>query len=328
MAEIIDDTSAHPAVVQETGQKPRDVAEKTLWPKDSMASSPHTFHNALVAAKNFIVENEGDKATINVNTAQHPEAARWRSEAARLKTELSDPAVQSLFASKAGAEVWPINTFLKDKWFTIELKDQGEWLYVASVFKQTVAWKNKGEKTQINWTDDQAKPKEAVKLWKDWINQYTVDDKKIFELSTRDDSKVYMMESGNMKTTPIDFYQKIRDINGKKGVASPIWDSITFPKVDLKESGSIDWLVWAKVGSYTVNQAKYENMLTMDENWAEAKAAVAIAWSRGIRIPSAPDIIDGPFIVWFTKPGRDGKDIITFAARVGENALKKVEKQD
>lgn len=63
---------------------PRDSMERTLGPRDSMASSPHTFHNALIALRDFI-EKKWWNTQVNIDLNK-PEAARWKQEAARLKS--------------------------------------------------------------------------------------------------------------------------------------------------------------------------------------------------------------------------------------------------
>ena len=170
--------------------------------------------------------------------------------------------------------------------------------------------------------EDTTKPIAGVEMSKSNIAKYESWWNTIYKIWTPDGADdVYMMKAGNMKTTPIDLYQKIRDIHERKGDRKP-WNDLRFPKVNLDEKWSIDWIVWAKVWSYTINQAEYQNKLQMDENGAVAEAAVAMSMSRWMSI-SKVDIIDWPMYVWFVKRGTDGKDVITFAARVGENAMVK-----
>lgn len=216
-----------------------------------------------------------------------------------------------------------MNKFLRSKGFSIQLKNQWwEWLYVASVFKQQVEWAEKWKKIPMNFMDDSSKPIEWVEMKKNWVTKYADWDSAIYELLTKNGDKVFLMPSGNLKTTPIDLYQRIRTIHESKGSWLP-WNTLQFPKVNLDEKGSIEWVIWAKVGEYTVNQAEYQNKLQMDENGAIAEAAVALATTRWISF-SKVDTINWPFYVWFVKPGPNGKDVITFAARIGENAMIKV----
>lgn len=304
----------------ETWNAPKDSMERTLWPKDSMASSPHTFHNALIAALEFIKRTEGKGAQVTVDM-ESPEATRWKSEAARLKTELADPAVKSLFDSRAADNAAEINKYLSSKWFSITLRENGKWLYVASVFKQQVEWSEKGKKVPLNYMDDPNRPIEWVEMNKGWVTKYKSGNSDVFELQTRNGDRVYLMPSGNVSTTPIDLYQRIRQIHeGKSGWAPG--NDLRFPKVSLDEKWSIDWIVGAQVWSYTVNQAEYQNKLQMDENGAVAEAAVAMWMTRSISMPRV-DTINSPFYVWFVRKWNDGKDVITFAARIGENAMAK-----
>ena len=120
------DTNSQSTRIESGTQAPKDSAEKFLGTKESMASSPHTFHNALVAALEFIRKTEGTTAQVSVDTTHNPEAARWKQEAARLKLELQDPNIKALFESKAATKPEEINTFLENKGFSIRLKDNGE----------------------------------------------------------------------------------------------------------------------------------------------------------------------------------------------------------
>lgn len=316
------DTPVQISRVETGNTTPKDSAEKFLGTKESMASSPHTFHNALIAAKEFILKNEWSNAQITVDTMNNPEAARWKQEASRLKNELQDPNVKQLFESKAAKNANEINKFLEIKWFSIRLRDGWEWLYVASVFKQKVEWQEKWKKVDLDFMENSSKKIEWVEMKKWNVLKYNYQGKEIYELATKNGDKVYMMPvSDNIKSTPIDLYQKIRNIHEWKGNWTR-WNDLRFPKVDLNESGSIDWIVWAKVWNYTVNQAEYQNKLQMDENGAVAEAAVAMRMSRGLSLPRI-DTINWPMYVWFVKPGANGNDVITFAARVGESAMVK-----
>ena len=316
----VDNNSPSPRIESGT-QAPKDSAEKFLGTKESMASSPHTFHNALVAALEFIRKTEGATAQVSVDTTHNPEAARWKQEAARLKLELQDPNIKALFESKAATRPQEINKFLESKGFSIRLKDNGEWFYVASVFKQKVNWREAWKGVDIHFMEDQNRTVEWVEIKKWNVMKYDYQGKAVYELATDNGDKVYMMSTwnNNINTTPIDLYQKIRTIHEWKGRWTP-WNDLRFPKVNLDEKWSIDWLIWAKVWEYTVSQAEYQNKLQMDENGAVAEAAVAVATTRSISIPQV-DVIDWPMYVWFVKPWMDGKDTITFAARVGESAF-------
>ena len=305
-------------IEQET--RPKDSMERTLWPKDSLASSPHTFHNALVAALEFIRRTEWTSAQVKLEE-DTPESTRWKSEAARLKAELADPSIRALFDSKAADNPRVINEYLQSKWFSITLRDNGKWLYVASVFKQQVEWSEKGKKTTLNYMDDPSRPIEWVEMKKWWVRKYVSWGSDVYELQTRTGDRVYLMPSGNITTTPFDLYQKIRQIHEWR--TGWTWgNDLRFPKVSLDEKWSIDWIIGAQVWSYKVEQAEYQNKLQMDENGAIAEAWVAMGMSRSIAIPKV-DTINWPFYVWFAKAWSDGKDIITFAARIGENAMVK-----
>ncbi len=317
------DTQAPSQQAEIAKTAPKDSTERLLGPQQSMASSPHTLHNALIAAKEFILKNEWSNARIIVDTANNPEAARWQLEASRLKVELQDPNVKQLFESKAATNADEINRFLASKGFSISLRDDWAWLYVASVFKQKVEWKKTWTATKIEFLESN-RLVDGVEMSKWNITKYTSQWKEIYELATKNGDKVFMMQVGNDKITPINLYQKIRDIHEWKGNWTP-WNILRFPKVKLDENGSIDWIVWAKVWSYTVKQALYQNKLEMDEQGAIAEAAVATGWSKSLSSPPPPkvDTINWPMYVWFVKPGANGNDVITFAARIGENAMTK-----
>lgn len=285
--------------------------------KTSLSSSPLTMHHALRALKKFI-ENTENNPQIKINTT-HPEAKRWLKKAQTLKAQLEDPEVASLFTSRAGYDVDEINSFLKEKGFDIELKQWSQWdIYVASVFKQEVQWKKTWKKAVIDFMET-GKEKEAVSLEKGIVSMYKSDWKPIFKIQTNTPWEfVYMQEVWNIHTSVMDLDNKIQQ--KMNAVQNNHWINagLIFPKVELNQSWNIEWMLGWKVWSHTISQAMYQNKLSMDEKWAVAESAVALAASKSFSLPHS---IKWPFVVWFTKTWENWQENVTFSARIWENEM-------
>lgn len=316
LLEIKNSASERPAK-PETSPESRDVSERFLGPGDSMASSPHTFHNALKVLRDFVSNTEKGNAAVAIDKS--PEMERWLAMAKNLKRELDDGEFQKLFASSASTKVEDVNQFLESRGFSIRLKDTNSGgLYVASVFKQKVEWGKSGKETTLSFLDDPSKRKEAVKMENVAVHRRNVDGKtvEVYELKTKDGSSVFMMPSENVKTTPLKLYETLKGAHLKPDETESVKANLTFPKVNFTEKGSMEWIKGARIGPHVVNQAEFENRLTMDKDGATAESAVAMGTTRSIKLPPREITLDRPFYVWFEKNG-----VLTFTARIGENAL-------
>ncbi len=311
LLEITDRTAEQPKK-PETAVESNDASERLLGPSDSMASSPHTFHNALKALKDFVSNTENNSAPVVMQ--QSPEMIRWLAMARDLKRDLEDGEFQKLFSSAASTRVEDVNRFLESRGFSIRLKDTSSGgLYVASAFKQKVEWQKAGKETTLAFLEDPKKRKEAVKMEDVTLHNRNVDGKsvEVYELKTKDGSSVFMMPSENLKTTPLKLYEALKKVHSKPDEIPGTKANLTFPKVEFSEKGSMEWVKGARIGPHTVHQAEFENRLTMDKNGATAESAVAMATTRSIKLPPREITLDRPFYVWFEKNG-----VLTFAARI------------
>jgi hypothetical protein len=93
---------------------------------------------------------------------------------------------------------------------------------------------------------------------------------------------------------------------------------IRAPMLDLSATEDLNWLKNMKGGDLTVTQAKMQTTLKMDENGFDAKQAIAMGASRGIKIPKPPVFqLDSEFTFVIAKDGQP-----VFAIPVEKNSWK------
>lgn len=206
-----------------------------------------------------------------------------------------------------------INRFLRERGFNIQLaplRNDDRWkeFGVASVLDLLVKWFKPGNETRLKGVDKQMYP--AVHQGTEVSSFYQADQHgyPIAQLKTTSSDQVYMTKLDN---APADF-ELLRYARRLASSLKPINDygGVTFPMVDLKQEVDISWLIdlatiSAKGEPVKITQALQETHLAMNEVGARAKSAVAIAVAvAAVYRPAKPELlIDGPFLIWFQRPG-------------------------
>lgn len=206
-----------------------------------------------------------------------------------------------------------INRFLRERGFTIELaplRQTGGWkeFGVASVLDLLVEWFKPGTQTTLKAQNRQVYP--AAHLGTEVSSFYQTADHPhpIARLKTTSNDLVYMTRLDKVSTN----FKLLHYVQRLTGSLQPNYDygGIVFPMVDLKQEEDLRWLLDLETTNaenepVKLTQALQETHLAMNQTGARAKSAVAVgvAVAAAYRPPRPDLLIDGPFLVWFQRPG-------------------------
>jgi hypothetical protein len=205
-----------------------------------------------------------------------------------------------------------INRFLRQRGFMIQLapfRRGGNWreVGVASVLDLLVDWLRPGTETTIRGQDGNVYPAAHLGGTVSSFHQAAHHHYPVAQLQTTSGDRVYMtrLDSASADVELLQYAQQL------SGTLQPIYDysGIVFPMVDLKQEVDISWLLDLETTSaigepIKIVQALQETHLAMNPEGARAKSAVALGMLVASVYEPKPDlVIDGPFLVWFQRPG-------------------------
>ena len=238
------------------------------------------------------------------------------------------------FETIASLSEEPINAFLRDKGFDIQLDKfpvltppERAW-GAASVLDLLLKWREKGEKTEITTPDKRNFPAAKMPSSGTSVFGLAAHPYPIAQVRTDSDDTVFMTVCDE-ELEIFDLVHKaewILDpnlcINTKP---SREYEGLVFPMIDLDHKVDINWLT----GMFTIDdegwlnritQALQQTKLKMNHEGARIKDAVAVAGVREYCFtPRQPLIIDKPFLFLVKRPGLDKP---LFAARLTEEVWK------
>jgi len=206
-----------------------------------------------------------------------------------------------------------INSFLHKRGFKIELppfqsngrvKEFG----IASVLDLLVNWLKPGSATTLKGQDEQTYPAARLKTEVSSFYQATNHTYPIAQLKTTSDNLVCItrMDHALANFELLTYARQLADS------LKPIYDydAVVFPMVDLTQEVDVGWLINLETTSANgepvkISQAVQETKLTMNEKGARAQSAFAgtVAVALAYRVPKPDLLIDGPFLIWFQRPG-------------------------
>lgn len=199
----------------------------------------------------------------------------------------------------------PINAFLRDRDFTIQLlpftaPDIG----VASVLDLTVSWFTPGKQVPLHTAQDTIVS--GVHL-KEHVTFYTAPDhpEPLVALATQSEDTVWLTMLAD-SLDGFDLLERAMTLRRTASLADGM--EVIFPMVDLDREVDLSWLLGlsathqdALVG--VISQALQQTKLKLDERGAHVKDAVAIVLTRGLSARPRPYLIDRPFLIWIERPG-------------------------
>lgn len=222
---------------------------------------------------------------------------------------LSIAEIESI-ASFTAAE---INRFLQKRGFKITLppfqsngrvKEFG----VASVLDLLVNWLKPGTATTLKGQDEQMYPAARLKTEVSSFFQATDHPYPVAQLKTTSPNLVYMTRLDRALAN----FELLTYARQLANSLKPIYDydAVVFPMVDLTQEVDVSWLINLETTSANgepvkITQAVQETHLTMNEKGARAQSAFAgtVAVALAYRVPKPDLLIDGPFLIWFQRPG-------------------------
>lgn len=206
-----------------------------------------------------------------------------------------------------------INRFLRERGFKIELppfqnNDRVKEFGIASVLDLLVNWLKPGSETTLKGQNEQMYP--AARLKSEVSSFYQAADHTypIAQLKTTSNDLVYMTRLDRARAD-FELLQYARQLAGS---LKPIYDyeAVVFPMVDLKQEVDVSWLINLETTSASgepvkITQALQETHLAMNQTGARAQSAFAgtVAVALAHRMPKPDLLIDGPFLIWFQRPG-------------------------
>ena len=277
-----------------------DIAKEQSW-----ANAPHAIASALNWLKSLMWWNV---------TVETPNKKNFGEELDKLNNEL--PALKKYIESKASTNVTDVNVFLKNKGIDLELKDQWDWLYSASVLDVKVDWETPWTKSQLNIDKREI---DAVKMKN--VNFYnSKHEHPIIEINTKSWEKVFMTKyDWPLAKNSIGIYKLVKNISENKNISGQ--KEVIFPMVDFQDKWDIEELKWWSLNNNkekaNIAEAKYFHRFRMNEKWARAQAAAATSVARSMAL-NEPYKIDWPFLVWIETKNWE----IPFAAKIWINDMK------
>jgi hypothetical protein len=201
-----------------------------------------------------------------------------------------------------------INTFLKDRGFSIQLDpffppDIG----MASVLKLAIEWLEKGTAVEVPLHASEATMFPAVRLVKGLkflhSAQHTHD---VLEIATKTGDVVYLTATDS-PIVSAELAAFSARLLGSLGPSSTRYSGAVFPMVDLDHSPDISWLCMMSCADTDGNdaqivQALQQTKFAMDEYGAKVESAVAIRMTRCAVVHEEPFVIDRPFVAMVMRP--------------------------
>lgn len=210
--------------------------------------------------------------------------------------------------SIASRNIEDINTFLRQRGFTIQLRPLGPDSFgVASVLDLLVSWQEPGAKVRVECIVDH-RTYDAV-----WLGdgiRYSLNSPHphpIVTIKTQSGDVVHMSKLDHAPEgfELVHLAEQLTPLPNQTRTAS----SVTFPMVDLNQEVDVSWMGGMQTRDegdrpFLIAQALQQTILKMNEQGARAKSASAMGIILGsAAIHSYPIIvIDAPFLLWFTRP--------------------------
>lgn len=239
-------------------------------------------------------------------------ADQWRSFNEWQKLYLSKYAgmrnvdIPEIESRVSQGDVDPINQFLKDRGFDIQLQPIGPMdLAIASVLEVLLKWLREGEKFPLRHDNLLYK---GVYL-KEGVVVNSVDEfwNPVAIITTENGDRVHMVVPNDKPRNSFEVLQVAEKLleNGRRYDSR--YENVKFPMVDLKINTSLDWIVGMMdvTNNYEISEALQQTIVKMDEKGVLIKEAVAIT-ARCCCVDFSepvPLVIDKPFLFVVEREG-------------------------
>lgn len=281
------------------------MVEREITPKTSITVATYPILAVLVAAES--IPNLGRGRTwLPINSYQESFLSQYFDSRGDIP---SIPEIESR-ASRNASE---LNKFLRARGFDVQLERlERDEFAAASVLDLQVKWLQGGTATKL-FTGNRENYYEAVSIDKFGADIYssTEHDEPIVKLRTKTGDTVFITPHDDCPKNRLFLPQIAQTIqNDLESHHKPLveYEGVIFPMVDLNQKIDIRWMK----GMYTtgddgklaiVSQALQQNILRINEIGAIAKSGVALGMTRSMSVDKMPFIVNGPFLIWFSRQG-------------------------
>jgi len=209
---------------------------------------------------------------------------------------------------RADVSVGPINAWLRERGFDIQLNPVDDGFAVASILDVLVEWLNEAQKVSIH--ADKGGEYPGVKL-KEGVAAYRQPElypHPVIKIRTKTDDVVCLAVADAMQDDPFSINWKIeylRQIQKPYGI-----EGVMLPMVNYDRQVDISWIEGMKTkpgendDGFYISQALQQTKFKLNEIGARAQSAAAM--TLRLCAASAPNpwvVIDKPFILWIERPG-------------------------
>jgi hypothetical protein len=231
------------------------------------------------------------------------------------------PELQEL-QSMADMSAGPVNAWLKERGFDIELPEPDEnGFAVASILDILVNWLHTGKRTFIKGVNT-GEEYTGVHLNNGVTVAHlpAVHDNPVVRIATKEGYSVCMSMVDNVPEGITGLFLKVAELEQVKAT-SHHFDGVQFPMIDLDEKPDISWINGLQFGQgLYVSSAMQQTKFRMNEKGARIESAAGMSIMRSmVSNKKLPHVIDKPFLLWVNK---DGLDFPVFAGLLCEDVWK------
>jgi hypothetical protein len=196
-----------------------------------------------------------------------------------------------------------INAFLAKNGFNIKLnKLSGNEFGVASILKILMTWMESSSRSIDggNGTNYQGvKIKENITLFDSPLSLGNIG-----RITSKEGFDIYLTRITEKPENEEKLFTIAQQLmKSKSSMVTANLSSISFPEVNMDCKPDISWLLEMHAGQNVISQALMQTKFTMDKTGAKAKAAAAVAVTRGFKAKNNDLVFDQPFMAWIEKPG-------------------------
>jgi len=208
---------------------------------------------------------------------------------------------------KADVDVEPINKWLQERGFSIQLNPVADGFAVASILDVLVKWLNEAQKVSIHSDKGEfpgVKLKEGVAAYR----QPELHPHPVVKIRTQSDDIVCITIADTMPDDPFALNWKVEQL---RNVQRPFGvEGVMFPMVNYDRMVDISWIEGMKIkpgdgdDGFYISQALQQTKFKMNEIGARAQSAVAMTFRCcAVAAPNPWVVIDRPFVLWIERPG-------------------------
>lgn len=249
----------------------------------------------------FFTYNDKQHVLMNHYAPQHHDLSHFTH------TELG------AWASRSHVE---LNDILESKGFDIRLAPFVDGFGVVSILDVKTKWQQAGSATTIFCPETEqtyhgvAIPK-GYKVFASANHEYP-----IAQIATQSGDTVFLTKA-TQQVSGFELLNTVKTIKANLTEISDYNGDLIFPKASVNHQPDVSWLIGMQLNDYTIEQAKQQTKINLNETGAEVKSAVAIGFSECMYRATTDLIIDQPYLIWWE---RENVSIPVVAALIAQDS--------